>query len=93
MGEMDGLEPQVRGVRVPKHRNMHRYTSTRSTPYKGTAIADITLKLTTELTYRWEHFRVGFPIFANICIKKKTTFKCRILCQFFLNQIFNLAIK
>ena len=49
----------------------HQYTSTRSTPHKGTAKADITLKLNTELTYRGEHFCVGFPIFASICIQKK----------------------
>ena len=50
----------------------HRYINTRSSPHMGTAIAVITLKLINIMPYRWEHFRVGFPIFASIFMQKKT---------------------
>ena len=39
---------------------------TRSYPHKGTAKFGITSKLITQMSYRWEHFRVGFLIFGNI---------------------------
>ena len=42
----------------------------RSSLHKGTAIAGITSKLITEMSYRWEHFRGGFPISGNIFIPK-----------------------